>query len=123
MKTILLQSEALKDIELLLAFAQRLGIQCFEVDDNLDLSAANPLTHAPSTQAEVSDSSLLYAGLGLNEEISVNDYGTFINKSQVPSTAGNFNAKGLSEALSEVGGAWENDKEETLEDILNMLTP
>ncbi len=121
MKTILLQTEALDNLELLIAFAQRLGIQCFEANDSLDLSAATPLTHEPSTQAEASDSSLLYAGLGLDEEVVVYD----LQALQMSEEDDLYNTSYDDDFdnAKKYFGAWKDDEEETLEDLLNMLTP
>ncbi len=123
MKTIIFQTDAQSDLDLLIAFAQRLGIQCFEADPELDIAAATPITTHHHTAAEMPDSSALYEGLGLDEEVQVCDYDTFTKENKYPEIVHNFNAVALANTLSEVGGAWEDDDEETLEDLLNMLTP
>ncbi len=108
MKTIILQSDNNTDLDLLIALAHRLGVSC---------SVASPI---PLTaKEEVDDLDILLEGLGLEDELTFTSYEEFSEELFINTPA---NAHILYEALQEVGGAWEDDEDETLEELLNMLT-
>lgn len=124
MKTIILQSNNEPDLTLLLQLAERLGIRFFEAKKDIvleEIADAETLDREEFLSA-VPDSSALYEGLNLPAEPK------FYKLEEMPATyekssPKNYSQKGLSDALDEVGGAWEDDEDETLEDLLNMLTP
>jgi hypothetical protein len=120
MKTIILQTDAQSDLDLLIAFAQRLGIQCFEADSDLDIAASTPIT-THHTATEVPDSSALYEGLGLDEEVEVYD----LLDLQVSGEDDLYSTSYEDdfENAKKYFGVWKDDQEETLEDLLDMLTP
>lgn len=125
MKTLLLQSDNPLDFRLILDLAKRLGMHYTEIDKDLSLEAFEPLE--PSIEDEqlddssedVKDTSALYEGLNLAEEIKV------ISMEDLEMTSHLLLTKNYIpdfKAAKEVFGAWEDDKSETLEDLLNMLT-
>ncbi len=107
MKTIILQSDNNTDLDLLIALAHRLGVYC---------SVASPI---PLTaEEEEDDLDILLEGLGLEDElvgISLDDFEDLplYNTAYIPDFT---NAQ-------KYFGAWEDDEDETLEELLNMLTP
>ena len=120
MKTLLLQSDNPLDLRLVLDLAKRLGMHYAEIDKDLALETF-PINEPENNPLEndILDTSALYEGLHLAEEIkviSIEDLektsDLILTKSYIPDFE---NAK-------QVFGAWEDDESETLEDLLNMLT-
>jgi hypothetical protein len=104
MKTIILQSNNETDINLLIELASRLGVQWTDYPEKND--------------AEFEFTDVLYEGLGMKEEISMRSLEDFENlplydDEYVPNVV----------QAQQYFGAWANDDNETLEELLNMLTP
>lgn len=107
MQTFILQSENSEDLALLLHLAERLSIRYYETDNQV-------------FDAEIPDTSALYEGLELKKEANIlnfNDFSKYFDKSSFK----DYEATSLFTTLEEVGGSWEDDKEETLEELLNLL--
>jgi hypothetical protein len=125
MKTLLLQSDNPLDLRLVLDLAKRLGMRYTEIDQapNLENTSINE-SQVEDEQTnddlleDVLDTSALYEGLHLAEEIkliSMTDLekatDLLLTKNYIPDF----------ESAKQAFGAWEDDESETLEDLLNML--
>ncbi|WP_154657234.1 hypothetical protein [Hugenholtzia roseola] len=117
MKAIILQSENEADLSLLVALANRLGVSC-QVFVPEEQAQSAP---SPHLEADTYNSDALFEGLGLDEEITPITFEEFCREPLSLDTTPN--ATNISEVLKQVGGAWEDDDEETLEQLLNQLTP
>ncbi len=137
MKTIILKSEDTLDLRLILDLVKRLGIEYIETEQELDLEDLTTSEtdaslyeneeseeDSPFTYGEngIQDTSILYEGLGLKEGIGIVKYEDLNEKPNLTSLD-DYSSKGLFDVLEELGGVWEDDENETLEDLLNMLTP
>ncbi|MDX2303310.1 MAG: hypothetical protein NW226_10940 [Microscillaceae bacterium] len=122
MKTIILQSNNEPDLTLLLQLAERLGIRFFEAKKDIvleEIADAETLDREEFLSA-VPDSSALYEGLNLPAEPK------FYKLEEMPTTYEKLKSRYYIPDFSlakSAFGAWENDEDETLEDLLNMLTP
>ncbi|MCC5945972.1 MAG: hypothetical protein JJT94_13655 [Bernardetiaceae bacterium] len=117
MKTVVLQSDNEVDIAFLIELAQRLGVACSIVSSDSEGLAAQ---HHHDDESDENLETLL-EGVGLNKEITAVNYEEFLNSPLKVETLDN--TQDISTVLQEVGGIWEDDKSETLEDLLNQLTP
>lgn len=101
--------------------------------DTLYQSILYQLSNIPSTYlAEVnqmlssfakdleSNTNVLYEGLNLETEIVGMPYGDLENTADLTLSQKN-NSQNLAQALDEVGGIWQEDETETLEELLNMF--
>jgi hypothetical protein len=137
MKTIILKSEDTLDLRLILDLVKRLGIEYIETEQELDLEDLTTSEtdaslyeneeseeDSPFTYGEngIQDTSILYESLGLKEGIGIVKYEDLNEKPNLTSLD-DYSSKGLFDVLEELGGVWEDDENETLEDLLNMLTP
>ena len=123
MKTIILQSEDTLDLRLILDLVKRLGIQYVETDEELDvedLVSSEPNASLLDDEQSL-DTSALYEGLGLDNEIKVTTIDTLQDISNDDLLETKYTPD--PESAKKVYGAWEDDDSETLEDLLNMLTP
>jgi len=107
MKTIILQSENEKDINKLMSLANRLGV-----------FVSLPPTPKDLEDEPAGNTDTLYEGLGLDGELKTISLEEFenqplYNEKYVPDT----------ENAQMYFGAWADDENETLEELLNMLTP
>jgi len=124
MKTLLLQSDNPLDFRLILDLAKRLGMHYTEIDKDLNLEALEPLIEdeqLDDSSEEVIDTSALYEGLNLAENSRQTIYKSLKEKPDL-NIFENYSSIGLFNTLDKVGGAWKDDKSETLDDLLNMLT-
>jgi hypothetical protein len=132
MKTLVLQSGNPADLKLVIDLAQRLGMHCQEIDREFAWEDFTNTKIAEDEEAEMDDdviydengivdTSALYKGLKFSKK---NEYTTFENLKESPDIdfTNKYNSNGLFDSLKIVGGAWENDNTETLEDLLNLLT-
>jgi len=124
MKTLLLQSDNPLDFRLILDLAKRLGMHYTEIDKDLNLEALEPLIEdeqLDDSSEEVIDTSALYEGLNLAENSRQTIYKSLKEKPDL-NIFENYSSIGLFNTIDKVGGAWKDDKSETLDDLLNMLT-
>ncbi len=105
MRTIILQSSNGQDINLLLSMASRLGILYKEIDQ----------IEKVNKYEDVEDTSFLYEGLELEETVSTLSYEE-LEKEILPSP---YTAN-LETAIPYFGSL-EDDKQETIEELLEML--
>ncbi len=106
MRTIILQSSNGQDINLLLSMASRLGILYKEIDEK----------HELEKYEDVEDTSFLYEGLGLEETVSTISYEE-LEKETLPSPY----VANLETAIPYFGSL-EDDENETIEELLEMLS-
>lgn len=124
MKTVVLQSDNEFDLNLLLSFAQRLGIFFLESKAQIPLEELTEdnigEVFKETFKPQTPDTSALYEGLNLSKEIK------FYKYDEIPKTYNDSNSQyykpNFSKAQSSFG-ALEEDEDESLEDLLNMLTP
>ena len=109
MRTIILQSSNQQDINLLLSMASRLGILYKEIE-------AVEEKEKIDTIEDLEDISFLYEGLGLEETVSAISYDE-LEKETLPSP---YTAN-LAEAIPYFGSL-DNDENETIEELLEMLS-
>jgi hypothetical protein len=124
MKTIVLQSDSEYDLNLLLGFAQRLGIHFFEMKATVSLGEIaqinNPEGLSEAIESDIPDTSTLYEGLNLSKEVKFYRYDELpkeYDQNQLKPYTPNYSIAQLA------FGALEDDEDESLEDLLNMLTP
>ena len=108
MRTIILQSSNQQDINLLLSMASRLGILYKEIEAVEEKEKTDTL--------DVEDINFLYEGLGLEETVSAISYDE-LEKETLPSP---YTAN-LAEAIPYFGSL-DNDENETIEELLEMLS-
>lgn len=105
MRTIILQSSNIQDLNLLLSMANRLGILYKEIEEEKKLESYE----------DEEDNSFLLEGLGLEKTISSISYDD-LEKETLPSPY-----KPNLEAAIPYFGSLEDDKDETIEELLEML--
>lgn len=123
MKTLLLQSDNPLDLRLVLDLAKRLGMRYTETEQDLGIEIFTPTEHVLEQEDDLLDegidTSALYEGLNLSTEIKIitlND----LEKNNDLLLSSKYTPD--FESAKEVFGAWEEDENETLEELLNMLT-
>lgn len=114
MKTLILQSENESDISLLMDLARRLGVQFFESQET------ETIVPTENTSVELPNSSILLEGLGLEKEVKAVSWEEFQNDKSLP-----YDENYIPDIQNaqKYFGAWQDDDSETLEELLNMLTP
>lgn len=127
MKTLLLQSDNPLDFRLILDLAKRLGMHYTEIDQDLSLEKFTPTQISTEDKQSLDaleediDTRALYEGLNLNDNPTQINYASLKEKPD-SNIFESYTPTSLFDALNEVGGAWEDDQSETLEELLNMLT-
>ncbi|WP_338815060.1 hypothetical protein V9L05_08025 [Bernardetia sp. Wsw4-3y2] len=108
MRTIILQSANGQDINLLLSMASRLGILYREIEEKQEIENIE-------NSEDLENTNLLFEGLGLEETVSTISYDE-LEKETLPSPY----VANLETAIPYFGSL-EDDKNETIEELLEML--
>ena len=111
-------------MELLLRFAERLGIHFLETDNPEDPNTISNGTEQQQgdddviyDESGIPDTGTLYEGLGFDGEIEryqINEVTGEFDKISLE----DYKPKRLFDTLQEIEGIWEEDESETLEDLL-----
>jgi len=110
MRTIVFKSNQEQDIKLLIALANRLGILYQEIEQE----------NSKEYEFINSDTSLLYEDLDLDNSPIIMSYEEY---EKIDTRIDISEQKTDRELAKTSFGALENDNEQTLEELLNMLTP
>ena len=110
MRTIVFKSNEEQDIKLLIALANRLGILYQEIEQE----------NSEKEEFIDSDTSLLYEGLELDDSPIIMSYDEY----EKTDKSIEFSEQNTDRELAKNSfGALENDNEQTVEELLNMLSP
>jgi hypothetical protein len=137
MKTIILQSNNEADLKIIADLLNRLNIYFVQTSKPIAISdwavsdeeqayldmlyADDEPDSDEQSEEEATDNTALYEGLGLEKEIKFTSLEALKNRPDSALLASKYEPN--FPRAKDFFGAWEEDEDETLEELLNMLTP